>query len=265
MNQDCISIVLPLPSLGGQVSLFAVFDGHGRNADKVSAFVAEGIAQEVHHLLTMTPVPEFPSLLRKACAAIDAKLRADSGLDLLMTGTTGTICLVSNTSVTCANVGDSRIMLTNSRSKPVALTYDHVPYRPDEKERIEGAGGRVDAWPACGLDTGPPRVYLMDKRLPGLAVSRAFGDTILDGIISAKPDITRIDVSPEDSFLVIASDGIWAQMEMEQVSEFVMRRRNESPQKVAESLAKHAASLWEKNREDHHVDDISVIIVYLVW
>ncbi len=263
-NQDSISVVLPLPSLGGQVSLFAVFDGHGRFGQKVASFVSQCIAQEIHHLLSAYPLISLPSALRKACIAVDLRLRADSGLDLHMTGTTATICLIRDNEVTCANVGDSRIMLSGCDSCATALTHDHVPYRPDERERLELAGGRVDEWSPAGMDTGPPRVYLQDKRLPGLAVSRAFGDTILDGIISAKPDITQIYVTPDHSFLVIASDGIWSQMSMEEVTDFVMKRRKESPQKVAESLTKHATSLWQQS-EDEHVDDISVILVYLQW
>jgi len=147
--------------------------------------------------------------------------------------------------------------------QPIALTHDHVPFRPDERSRITQAGGRVERWnPLPGMDMGPPRVYLATSRIPGLAVSRAFGDTVLDGIITCKPEITRIQLEKHHSFLVLASDGLWCMMDMHTVNDFVARRRDQNAQKVAELLVEHCVELWVQAGESHS-DDISVVLVFL--
>jgi hypothetical protein len=57
------------------------------------------------------------------------------------------------------------------------LTRDHKPCDEDEKVRIEHAGGRVDSYrDQNGVKVGPERVWLLNEDLPGLAMSRSFGD-----------------------------------------------------------------------------------------
>lgn len=296
-NQDAVAVAVALPKTGASTSVFGVFDGHGRSGAAAATFIADAIVRETARSCAQlhanpTPTPPtpthrtglqptnthhshraprdaLPSALRRACATANAQLRSHARFDTAMSGTTATLCVVRDRELTCANVGDSRIMLASrGYAPPIALTHDHVPFRPDERDRIERAGGRVERWaPKIGgmdIDTGPPRVYLAEQRVPGLAVSRAFGDTILDGIITCKPDITRITVGREHSFLVLASDGLWAMMSMEHVNDFVARRRVQPAQRVAELLVEHVVELWYQAGESHS-DDISVILVYLQW
>lgn len=271
-NQDAVAVVVALPVGDAAASVFGVFDGHGRSGGVAAAVVAESLVREVARglaALERESLPDLPAALRHACVRADTALRVAGGarpeFDLAMSGTTATMCVVRDAELTCANVGDSRIMLASHDAPPIALTHDHVPMRNDERERIERAGGRVDQWaPFAGADPGPPRVYLRSSRVPGLAVTRAFGDTILDGIISCRPDITRIRVGREHSYVVLASDGIWAIMDMEAVNEFVSKRRSMPAQIVAEALVDHAVQCWSDAGEDS-VDDISVVLLFLQW
>jgi protein phosphatase PTC1 len=64
------------------------------------------------------------------------------------------------TTLYCANVGDSRAVLCRN-GQAVPLSYDHKPSRPDEKERIQAAGGNVVSGRLFGV----------------LGVSRSFGDS----------------------------------------------------------------------------------------
>lgn len=44
--------------------------------------------------------------------------------------------------------------------------------------------------------------------MPGLAVSRSFGDETVEILgVTAVPEVDVVDVSPEDQFIVVASDG----------------------------------------------------------
>lgn len=65
---------------------------------------------------------------------------------------------------------------------------------------------------------GPPRVWLPDDNIPGLGMSRSFGDKIGSQVgVIAKPEIMEWVLSEEDKFIMIASDGIWEFMDSEEV------------------------------------------------
>ena len=74
-------------------------------------------------------------------------------------GSCATMTLITPTHIYCANLGDSRTIISENGQLKV-LTTDHKPMNQIENERIVAAGGRV-----------------MNNRVKGkLAVSRAIGD-----------------------------------------------------------------------------------------
>jgi serine/threonine protein phosphatase PrpC len=66
---------------------------------------------------------------------------------------------------------------------------------------------------------GPARVWLKDQDIPGLAMSRSFGDEVAAsaGTI-AHPEIIEWKLTPEDKFLILASDGVWEFIDSEEVN-----------------------------------------------
>lgn len=55
-----------------------------------------------------------------------------------------------------------------------------------------------------------------------LAVSRAFGDvSFIDAGLMCEPEITRHVVTKKDSYLVLASDGVWDDLENDEVAAIV--------------------------------------------
>lgn len=116
-------------------------------------------------------------------------------------GTTACVCLVTPNEIYCANTGDSRAILTRGTST-FELSDDHKPDNEDEQIRIEAAG--------CDVTDG---------RVAGkLSLSRAIGDlaykqncnlSVEEQAITCVPDITRRERNDEDSFLLVACDGIW--------------------------------------------------------
>lgn len=97
--------------------------------------------------------------------------------------------------VITAHVGDSRaIMVTESSS--FDLTMDHKPSNPSEKERVELLGGRI-------IQYGVLRVQGI------LAVTRSLGDFSLRPYVSNVPTVSYYEMSGDECFLVLASDGLW--------------------------------------------------------
>ncbi|KAK4537528.1 hypothetical protein CDCA_CDCA13G3553 [Cyanidium caldarium] len=192
------------------------------------------------------------------------------GIDSRFSGTTGIVVLMHGADLYCANVGDSRAVLgrraerrggRHTAYEAVPLSQDHKPDRPDERQRIEALGGHVDSWHGM---LGPARVWLPTTRVPGLAMSRSFGDQVVENVgVTAEPEVYRVALCDGDAFFVLASDGVWEFMSNDDVVQFVGGRkdRGEPPQTVAEQLVQEAVRRWIK--EETVIDDVTCIVVYL--
>lgn len=61
----------------------------------------------------------------------------------------------------------------------VNISVDHKPSLPSERERIIKNGGRIDCQKDLfGNPLGPLRVWLPKIDIPGLAMTRSFGDKV---------------------------------------------------------------------------------------
>ena len=70
-----------------------------------------------------------------------------------------------------------------------------------------------------GMFYGPKRVWLKNKQVPGLAMTRSIGDMAAASVgVTAEPEIKMFaNLSQRDKFLVIASDGIWDRFSNQEV------------------------------------------------
>ncbi len=179
-NQDvCICAQDPRTS----AVLLSVLDGHGEHGHKVSSAFRKKLAPMVFSH------SEWPSNVRKAIGesivSIEKELLADRMVETDFSGTTLVAAVIQGNHATVANIGDSRIILGkcnngggNGSLIAEELTYDHKPDLPKEKERILAAGGRVFAMQYQDGVIGPQRVWLADKDMPGLAMSRSLCDSV---------------------------------------------------------------------------------------
>ena len=99
---------------------------------------------------------------------------------------------------------------------------------------------------------------------PGLAMSRAIGDTLgyQAGIIP-EPDINTFQIQPEkDAFILICSDGVWEFISSQEAVDIVAEGGSSDAQLSAEKLAREAWRRWIQE-EGNVVDDITVQVIYL--
>ncbi|EME29352.1 protein phosphatase 2C isoform 1 [Galdieria sulphuraria] len=197
---------------------------------------------------------------------------SDSNVDTFMSGTTAVVAWLYQTLLFCCNLGDSRCVIgrqcsphsvsrmAKEKYMAVEMSYDQKPSRTDETQRVVAAGGRVASW-QTGI--GPLRVWLADEWIPGLAMTRSFGDSLLHSVgVSEIPEVTCIQLSEMDKFCVLASDGVWEFMSSQEVVDFLGKyRRKCSAQEAAESLVQEAVKRWRKN--ELVVDDVTAIVIWL--
>ena len=196
-NEDAVYCEFrPMPSGGAigntsQVACLGVFDGHGGAA--AAKYVRDNIfdvllssskfEEDLFHAVEEAFVKTDLAYLEH-----DEKVKNDDGC-------TGTMAVIVGERLVVAHVGDSRAIM-GDHGHAVALTEDHKPNRPDERQRIEDIGGTVvhaGTWRVGGI----------------LAVSRGFGNRYMKNYIVAKPQIREDKLHAKSDCLIIASDGVW--------------------------------------------------------
>uniref|UniRef100_A0A0E0C5I5 protein-serine/threonine phosphatase n=1 Tax=Oryza meridionalis TaxID=40149 RepID=A0A0E0C5I5_9ORYZ len=141
--------------------------------------------------------------------------------------------------------------------RPRWLAYSSfLPDRPDEMERVEAAGGRVINWNGYRI-------------LGVLATSRSIGDYYLKPYVIAEPEVTVMDRTDKDEFLILASDGLWDVVSNDGACKIARnclsgRAASKYPESVSGSTAADAAALLvELAISRGSKDNISVVVVEL--
>jgi protein phosphatase 2C family protein 2/3 len=189
-------------------ALFAVFDGHAGGT--VSSFLKSNYVE----LLKATPefyAKDYPNALKKSLLKADQILKSQAE-KLGMTGSTACVALVEDSMIHLANVGDSRAILSR-KWRSMALTTDHKPRNPLERERIEAAGGFV-----CTFSGRINRVFHNLSRAVGDFAFKSNSElSAEEQIMSAEADTSSVRIEPDDNFLLIGSDGLWDYRENQEI------------------------------------------------
>mmetsp|Transcript_5238 Transcript_5238/g.10634 ORF Transcript_5238/g.10634 Transcript_5238/m.10634 type:complete len:360 (+) Transcript_5238:2-1081(+) len=242
--------------------IYGVFDGHGPCGHDVSNFVQLALSRNlVQH-------PQFQDDPEKALTMAFAqtqhqcvRCQSESQLDCSLSGTTATLAVRRGGVLYAAHVGDSRAVLARDRGGELEaedLTRDHKPTCEGERRRIEAAGGEVRRLEG----DVPHRVFLQGKMYPGLAMTRAIGDTVgtIAGVTSV-PEVSAFKVKEDWRFMLLCSDGVWEFMSSEEAVRLVARFSAAEARQAAEALAAEAWTRWIQE-EGNVVDDITVLCAW---
>ncbi|XP_057443748.1 probable protein phosphatase 2C 8 [Lotus japonicus] len=245
---------------------FAVYDGHG------GTVVANACRERMHLLLAEEVKQGLASgdqgfdwfrAMYSCFMRMDNEIGGGGGDDDVTVGegntagSTAAVVVVGKEEIVVANCGDSRAVLCRG-GLAIQLSRDHKPDLPDEKERIEAAGGRVIGWNG-------------NRVLGVLATSRSIGDHCMKPFVISKPEI-NVDARTElDEFLVVATDGLWDVVTNEYVCEVVrsclrgqMRRNMIKHESTRSDHAAEAATLLaELAMARGSKDNISIIVIQL--
>ncbi|KAF4379018.1 hypothetical protein F8388_022105 [Cannabis sativa] len=209
------------------------------------------------------PLSSWEACLIKSFKEMDEDLGLDSSIDSFCSGSTAVTVVKQGENLIIANLGDSRAILGTRGDKnqliPVPLTVDLKPDIPSEAERIKNCRGRVFA-----ADEEPDvcRIWMPEDDCPGLAMARAFGDFCLKdyGLISI-PDVSYRRLTPNDQFVVLATDGIWDALSNNEVVKIVGSAKKRSA--AAKMVVCRAVRSWRCKYPGSKVDDCAVVILFL--
>jgi len=157
--------------------------------------------------------------------------------------------LVKEGTIYTANLGDSRAVIGScSKDETCALevSIDHKPTREGEKERILAAGGKIERSMVDDKEVGPYRVWKAEEDIPGIAITRSFGDLVAHKIgVSADPEITSKDIDGDDKFIVMGSDGVWDVMSSAEAVGFILSLPINEKETAAEKMVSECRERWD--------------------
>jgi len=290
------------------VSLYGVFDGHGPNGQDASCRLSEYLVPRLQKSLENhyagTGSRNVLDVVSKEFLSADANMVSEEAFQ--MSGSTGTIICLMGQKVLCAWLGDSRaVMGSESKTGGIVATHlsnDHKPNRPDEKLRVEKAGGEVRQAGFMDSFAGPMRVFKPGEQFPGLAISRSFGDAGGKSVgVTAVPEMSVLHLTREVRCIIICSvcvtpclwhilrsfifrdginrltpcmsvcdslvqDGVWDEMSAEECVRMVMTFSAEmDADGAAQTLCNEARRRWVNARRDGfgNIDDITAVVAML--
>ena len=222
---------------------FGVYDGHGGSS------AAQHLASRLHLLLAADPAlwRESPrQAMINAFALAESELRQTYERDREdHSGSCACVGLLRGRRLTVAHTGDCRMVLLRGETchEPVVqMTRDHRATEPSEQKRILRSGGKIS-----------------DGRVWGaLMPSRTLGDFPWKDKgpgLSAEPEICEYEITPDDKYLVLGSDGLFDVHTNKSIGKVVCKMTS-SAQKVNNELQKEL-------RKKPTGDDCTMIVVAL--
>jgi serine/threonine protein phosphatase PrpC len=206
--------------------------------------------------------------IKSSFSQAENQLNNNTDINTNYSGSTCISLLFNNNQIISANVGDSRAIKgqyisQNKKWIYEVLNKEHKPENKEEYLRIIKNKGSVHPFLLENNEyIGPQRVWIQDKNIPGLAMSRAFGDKLFNSVgVISKPDVISFKYKSIDKFVVIASDGLWTYVTSQEAVEIVGKYYEKLDcDKAIEELYSIAKKRWEEN--DDFIDDIAIIIIF---
>lgn len=276
-NQDSFAVV---PNFDGDESsiFFGVFDGHGSTGDQCSIFAKSNIPKDI--VTELREGKDFQEAYVEAFLSTNKALHR-AYIDDKMSGTTAITAVIKNNTVHIANCGDSRAIIATQEGEQLVsrpLSVDQTPFRLDERERCKKFGARImtmdqleglaplhENW---GLNLGeevdedgdPPRIWSPNGNFPGTAFTRSIGDARAEELgVYAEPETLTFDITPEDKFIILASDGVFEFLTSQSVVDMVNQFDN--PLSACQNVVAEAYRLWLQY--EIRTDDITMICIFL--
>ena len=225
------------------------------------------MSENLKHCNILTEIEKIHEIIKETFIIANDKLVENQEIDCIFSGTTCVSVIFTPEKLICPNIGDSRAVLAryNKNEKKyiaIDLTRDHKPTELDEKQRIIENDGKIQPFIEDGEFVGPERIWIKEEDIPGLAMTRSFGDRVAAtvGVIS-EPEIKEFYLDENDKFMIIASDGIWEFISSQECVDITSSYYEKNDIKgCCQYLYAESSKRWLK--EEEVIDDTTLILVF---
>ena len=284
LNQDSYIIKRDINNIKN-FNIFAVFDGHGFNGHIISEYLKENLIKKIVNHPRLKVLDNLENIysqfsdnkykiIKELFYEIDNEI-LNLNINKDLSGSTCTLLIQIGDKIINANIGDSKAILVyeddninniKNKYKIVKLSKDCTPNIETEKKRIIMNGGKVIQLKNNNeQEKGPLRIFLKDKMIPDLSISRSFGDKIGKSIgVISNPVINEYTLNKTVKFILIASSGIWRFMKEKEIINYgVKYYLLNDPDNFCKSVVNKSMELWKQNVEN--IDDITILVIFFTF
>ena len=254
----------------------SVCDGHGIEGHFVSGFMKEILPYDMSENLKLCNLmtenekekEKIYQIIKETFIIANEKLVDNEDINSLFSGSTCVSVIYTPEKLIVPNIGDSRAVLgrlinkEKNEYKAIDLSRDHKPTEKDEAQRIIENDGRIQPFTEEGEFVGPQRVWIKEEEVPGLAMTRSFGDRVAATVgVMSEPEIKEFLFDEGDKFMIIASDGIWEFISSQECVDIIKDFYDKNDLKgCCEYLYQESSKRWLK--EEEVIDDTTLILVF---
>ena len=252
---------------------FSVCDGHGVEGHFVSEFIKEVLPYYMSEnlknrdILSDSNKELIHQIITDTFIIVNNMLVSNEEINSLFSGSTCVSVIYTPQRLIVPNIGDSRAVLgrfdkNTGKYKAIELSRDHKPTEKDEAKRIYENNGRIQPFTEDGEFVGPQRVWIKEEEVPGLAMTRSFGDRVAATVgVMSEPEIKEFDFDENDKYMIIASDGIWEFISSQECIDIIQKYyENNDLKGCCEYLYQESSKRWLK--EEEVIDDTTLILVF---
>ena len=296
INQDSFFI----QDIKDGFKFIGICDGHGQNGKQVSEFIKNNMPKELENELNILISNEIKKslneekkdkniigkfniilddyekineLLKNVFISTNSKLFSKN--PKLNLKTSGSTCITllyqkySHKKIFIANAGDNRAIIIKSKDEKSPWSYEqlnreHTASEKDEAERIIKSGGELKKIEnEKGGVEGPLRIFKKNEDTPGVSMSRSLGDSDAKNLgVIPEPEVKEYLIKKGDKAVIIASNGLWKNVNNEEVMNVVKKLWNKKDGNIiVNELYKLSVEKWKK--EHCNMEDITIICVLL--
>jgi len=251
----------------------SVCDGHGVEGHFVSEFIKEVLPYYMsenlknRNILSETDKEIIHQIITETFLIVNNMLVSNENINSLFSGSTCVSVIFTPERLIVPNIGDSRAVLarfdqSTGKYKAIDLSRDHKPTEKDEAKRIYENDGRIQPFTEDGEFVGPQRVWIKEEEVPGLAMTRSFGDRVAATVgVMSEPEIKEFNFDENDKYMIIASDGIWEFISSQECIDMIQKFYESNDLKgCCEYLYQESSKRWLK--EEEVIDDTTLILVF---
>ena len=271
-NQDRSVMILFDGGKFGPSSLALLADGHGDAGHGVAEQVIADLPIRLLQAVEKAPnqlEATIRGVIKKSFLETDAILAEEIDVD---GGSTVVLVLYLGETLYIASAGDSTGSVAawdGTSAANVQFAVRHKPADPEEKERIEAAGGEV----VQPFGDPSSRVIIPSAKGPmfdtALAMSRCMGDNDgkQAGFLTAEPSVQVVNVKDyvgKELFVLVSSDGVTDMFPVDSLTEqlgatLFGKNKGESLESVVETAMEFASSKWIPQTGGYR-DDMSLMV-----
>ena len=239
--------------------LIGICQGHGNNGKVISKYIIDILPSLITDTSDNNIINSYLQM-NKQIISENNKL-----FDCSLSGASCISLIISLGKIISANLGDNKAILArceNGLYNFINLNRQHKPTLRDEKKRILENNGKIGH--LYENTNSPKKIWLKNSDIPGLSISRSFGDVIAHNIgVISEPEIKNFYYNGNEKFIIIASNGFWDLIDSEKSVEIV-KDFYENNMDVIGALNKLALIILNKCEKENKFinEDITIIIVF---